>query len=62
MNPQAWWMVEICLSHTLEDCPETQGQKKCQYLKAHTTNALSSDLSAEIKDKIKMEYCNTLIS
>jgi hypothetical protein len=21
MNPQVWWMVDICLSHTLEDCP-----------------------------------------
>jgi hypothetical protein len=49
-------MVDICHSHTLEDCPQTQGQKKCLYLKAHTSNALSSALSAEIKDEIKMEY------
>jgi hypothetical protein len=49
-------MVDIGLSHTLEDCPQTQGQKKCLYLKAHVSNALSSVLSAEIKDEIKMEY------
>jgi hypothetical protein len=49
-------MVDIGLSHTLEDCPQTQGQKKCLYLKAHASNALSSALSAEIKDEIKMEY------
>jgi hypothetical protein len=40
----------------LEDCPQTQAQKKCLYLKAHASNGLSSALSAEIKDKIKMEY------
>jgi hypothetical protein len=56
MNPQVWWMVDIGLSHTLEDCPQTQGQKKYLYLKAHISNALSSVLSAEIKDEIKMEY------
>jgi endo-1,4-beta-mannosidase len=25
MNPQVWWMVDIGLSLTLEDCPQTQG-------------------------------------
>jgi hypothetical protein len=40
----------------LEDCPQTQGQKKCLYLEAHVSNALSSALSAEIKDEIEMEY------
>jgi hypothetical protein len=49
-------MVDIDISHALEDCPQTQGQKKCLYLKAHASNALSSALSAEIKDDIKMEY------
>jgi hypothetical protein len=49
-------MVDICLSHTLKDCPQTQGKKKCLYLKTHASNALSSALSAEIKDEIKMEY------
>jgi hypothetical protein len=29
MNLQVWCMVDIGLSHTLEDCPQTQGQKKC---------------------------------
>jgi hypothetical protein len=56
MNPQVWWMVDVCLSHVLEDCHQTQAQKKCLYLKAFGSNALSSALSAEIKDKIKMEY------
>jgi hypothetical protein len=56
MNPQVWWMVDIVLSHTLDDCPQTQGQKKCIYLKAHAFNALSSVLSIEIKDKIEIEY------
>jgi hypothetical protein len=56
MNPQVWWMVDICLSHTLEDCPQTQGQKKCLYFKAHASNTLSSALSAEIQDEIEMEY------
>jgi hypothetical protein len=39
MNPKVWQMVDISLSHTLEDCPQTQGQKKCLYLEAHTSNA-----------------------
>jgi hypothetical protein len=56
MNHQVWWMVDIRLSHTLKDCTQTQGQKKCLYLKVHASNALSSALIAEIKDKIKMEY------
>jgi hypothetical protein len=56
MNPQVWWMVDVGLSHALEDCLQTQAQKKCLYLKAHTSNALSSILSAEIKDEIEMEY------
>jgi hypothetical protein len=24
MNPQVRWMVDVGLSHALEDCPETQ--------------------------------------
>jgi hypothetical protein len=40
----------------LEDCPQTKAQKKCLYLKAPASNALSSALSAEIKDEIEMEY------
>jgi hypothetical protein len=56
MNPQVWWMVDIGISHTLEDYPQTQGQKKCLYLEAHASNALSSTLSAKIKDEIEMEY------
>jgi hypothetical protein len=40
----------------MEDCPQTQGQRKCIYLKAHASNALSSALSAEIKDEIKLEF------
>jgi hypothetical protein len=27
MNPQVWWMVDVDLSHALEDCPQTQAQK-----------------------------------
>jgi hypothetical protein len=54
MNPQVWWMVDVHLSHGLEDFPQTQAQKNCLYLEAHTSNALSSALSAEIKDEIKM--------
>jgi U3 small nucleolar ribonucleoprotein component len=56
MNHQVWWMVDIALSHTLDDCPQTQGQKKCLYLEAQASNTLSSALSAEIKDEIEMEY------
>jgi hypothetical protein len=56
MNSQVWWMVDVGLSHALEDCPQTQAQKKCLYLEAHTSNGLSSALSAEIKDKVEMEY------
>jgi hypothetical protein len=56
MNPQIWWMVDIGCSHALEDCPQTQAQKKCLYLKAHASNGLSSALIAEIKDEIEMEY------
>jgi hypothetical protein len=49
-------MVDVGLFHVLEDCPQTQAQKKCIYLEAHVSNCLSSVLSAEIKDKIEMEY------
>jgi hypothetical protein len=53
---QVWWIVDIDISHTLEDCPQTQGQKKCLYLEAYASNVLSSALSVEIKDEIEMEY------
>jgi hypothetical protein len=56
MNTQVWCMVDICLYHTLENCPQIQGQKKCLDLEAHASNILSSALSAEIKDEIEMEY------
>jgi hypothetical protein len=56
MNPQIWWMVDIGLSHTLKDYPQSQGQKKCLYLEVHVSNTLSSGLSVEIKDEIEMEY------
>jgi hypothetical protein len=56
MNPQVWWMVDVGLSHVLENCPQTQAQKKCIYLKTHASNGLSSALSVEIKDEIKIEY------
>jgi hypothetical protein len=56
LNPQVWWMIDVGISHALEDCPQTQGQKKCLYLKVYTSNALSSALSAEIKDDIEIEY------
>jgi hypothetical protein len=52
---QVWWIVDIDISHTLEDCPQTQGQKKCLYLEAYASN-VSSALSVEIKDEIEMEY------
>jgi hypothetical protein len=42
MNAQVWWMVDIGLSDALEDCLQTQGQKKYIYLEAHASNALSS--------------------
>jgi hypothetical protein len=47
-------MVDVRLSHALEDWSQTQVQKKCLYLEAHTSNDLSSTLSAEIKDEIKI--------
>jgi hypothetical protein len=56
MDTQVCWMIDVGFSHALEDCPQTQAQKKCLYLKAHASNGLSSALSAEIKDEIKMEY------
>jgi hypothetical protein len=49
-------MVDIGLSHALEDCPQTQTQKKYLYLEAHASNALSSALSAEIKNEVEIEY------
>jgi hypothetical protein len=49
-------MVDVRLSHALEDCPQIQAQKKCLYLKVHASNGLSSALSTEIKDEIKIEY------
>jgi hypothetical protein len=56
MNLQVWWMVDISLSHALEDCPQKQTQKKYIYLEAHASNALSSALSTKIKNEVKMEY------
>jgi hypothetical protein len=56
INPQVWLMVDICISHTLEDFSQTQGQKKYIYLEAHASNVLSSDFSTKIKDKIEIEY------
>jgi hypothetical protein len=56
MNPKVWWMIDVGLSHALEDCPQTQAQKKCLYLKAYASNGLSSALSAEIKNEVEMEY------
>jgi hypothetical protein len=56
MNSQVWWMVDVGLSHALEDYPQTQAQKNYLYLEANASNALSSALSAEIKDEIEMEY------
>jgi hypothetical protein len=56
MNPQVWWMIYVGLSHALEDCPQTQAQEKCLYPEAHASNALSSALSIEIKDKIEIKY------
>jgi hypothetical protein len=56
MNPQVWWMVDIGVSHALYDCPQTQAQRKCVYLEAHASDALSSALSAEIKNEVKIEY------
>jgi hypothetical protein len=56
MNPQVWWMIDVGLSQSLEGCPQTQPQKNCLYLEAHTSNTLSSALSVEIKDEVEMEY------
>jgi hypothetical protein len=56
MNTQVWWMIDVGLSDALEDCSQTQAQKKFLYLKSHASNALSSALSEEIKDEIEMEY------
>jgi hypothetical protein len=55
-NPQVWWMVDVGFSHALDDCPETQAQEKCIYLKANASKALYSALSTEVDDIIKMEY------
>jgi hypothetical protein len=49
-------MVDVDLSQALEDCPQTQAQKNYIYLEVHASNTLSSVLSVEIKDEIKIEY------
>jgi hypothetical protein len=56
MNPQVWWMVDVGFSHAVVDCSQTLAQDKCLYLEAHASKALSSALSAEVEDIIKMEY------
>jgi hypothetical protein len=53
MNTQVWWMVDVAISHVLEDYPQTQVQKKCLYLEDYASNALSSVLSVEIKKRLK---------
>jgi hypothetical protein len=52
MNSQVWWMIDVGFSHVLEDCPQTQAQEKCLYLKVHVSKVLSSALSAEVEDII----------
>jgi hypothetical protein len=47
-------MVDVSFSHALEDCSKTQAQEKCLYLEAHASKDLSSALSAEIEDMIKI--------
>jgi hypothetical protein len=49
-------MIDVDISHALEDCLQIQAQKKYLYLEAHASNGLSSALSAEIKDEIEIEY------
>jgi hypothetical protein len=49
-------MIDVGLSHALEDCLQIQVQNKCIYLKGHTSNGLSSALSVEIKDEVEMGY------
>jgi hypothetical protein len=56
MNLQVWWMVYVGFSHALEDCPQTQAHKKCQYLEAHTSKSLSSVLIVEVEDIIETKY------
>jgi hypothetical protein len=48
-------MVDVAFSHALEDCPQNQAQEKCLYREAHAFKALSSALSAEVEDMIKMK-------
>jgi hypothetical protein len=48
-------MVDVGISQALVDCPQTQAQENWLYLEAHASNALSSALSAEIKDEVEME-------
>jgi hypothetical protein len=49
-------MIDVDFSHALEDCPQTQAQEKYLYLKVHASKTLSSSLSTEVEDMIKMEY------
>jgi hypothetical protein len=56
MNPPVYWMINVGFSHAFEDCLQTQAQEKCLYLEAHASKGLSSALSAEVENMIKMEY------
>jgi hypothetical protein len=49
-------MVDVGFSHALEDCPQTQASEKGLNLKSHAFEALSSALSVEIEDMIKIEH------
>jgi predicted MarR family transcription regulator len=44
------------LFNALEDCPQTQEQDKCLYIKMHASKVLSSALSVEVEDMIETEY------
>jgi hypothetical protein len=55
MNPQVWWMVDIGISHTLEDCPQTQGKRNV-YISKSMHLMIYLVPCAEIKDEIKIEY------
>jgi hypothetical protein len=56
INPQAWYMIDVGFSHTLEDCPQTRAQEKYLYLDAHASKVLSSALSVEVGGMIEIEY------
>ncbi|KAG0525329.1 hypothetical protein BDA96_06G046600 [Sorghum bicolor] len=52
ISPQMWWMVDVGLSHVLDEENLTQAQEKCLYLDYQATNIFYSSMKDNIFGEI----------